>query len=99
MPPDLALSEMRSFTASPTFDELLRSLVYGPPQQGAPAGSLKGPITIGWGHKDRVCLPRQAERALKLFPDARLHWFEDCGHFPHWDKPDEAARLILDRTG
>lgn len=29
----------------------------------------------------------------------RLHWFEHSGHFPHWDVPDEAARLILDRTG
>jgi pimeloyl-ACP methyl ester carboxylesterase len=35
---------------------------------------------------------------LRAFPDARLHWFERCGHFPQWDAPREAARLILDST-
>ena len=45
-----------------------------------------------------VTLPRQAERAARAYPDAELHWFEKCGHFPQWDAPDEAVRLILDRT-
>ncbi len=95
--PDLVLSEMRSFAASPSFDELLHSLVHGPQQKGTPPGS--GPtITIGWGRKDRLCFPRQAERALELFPGATLHWFEDCGHFPMWDKPQETVQVILGST-
>ncbi len=97
--PVVTLEEMRSYAASPSFDELLHELAYGAQQQGAAPGSTRGPITIGWGRKDRVCLPRQAERALELFPMARLHWFEDCGHFPQWDVPGEAARLILASTG
>jgi pimeloyl-ACP methyl ester carboxylesterase len=48
--------------------------------------------------RDLVCLPRQAERAARRFPDARLHWFERCGHFPQWDAPEEATRLILETT-
>lgn len=96
---DHTLTEMRSFAASPSFDDALHSLVHGPSQQGAPAGSARGPITIGWGRRDWVCLPRQAERAARLFPDAHLHWFDACGHFPHWDSPTETTRLILDRTG
>lgn len=99
LPPDLTLDEMRSYAAAPSFDELLHSLSYGPEQKGMAAGSAQRPIVIGWGRKDRVCVPAQAKRAQALFPDARLHWFEDCGHFPHWDKPDETARLILDSTG
>jgi len=99
LPADPTLTEMRSFSASPSFDAALDSLVHGPSQQGAPAGSLNGPITIGWGRRDWVCLPRQAERAIRLFPDARLHWFDACGHFPHWDSPVETTRLILDSTG
>ncbi len=97
--PDVTLEEMRSFAHSPSFDELLRNLVYGPPQLGAPAGSLKKPLMIGWGRQDRVCLPQQAPRAQALFPDARLHWFENCGHFPHWDQPEATAQLILEATG
>ncbi len=51
------------------------------------------------GRKDRVCFPNQAKRALELFPSARLHWFDYCGHFPRGDVPQEAARLILASTG
>lgn len=97
--PKVCLTEMRTFAASPSFDPLLAQLVDGPTQQGVPSGSTLGPIVIGWGRQDRVCLPRQAARAVKLFPDARLHWFNHSGHFPQWDVPQETVRLILDSTG
>ena len=93
------LDEMRSYASSPCFDALLDELANGPPQEGAPKGSLRHPLVIGWGRQDRVCLPQQAARAEAAFPDARLHWFERCGHFPHWDQPAATARLILDSTG
>jgi pimeloyl-ACP methyl ester carboxylesterase len=98
LPGDMLLREMRSFAASSSFDAALDALVQGPAQSGMPAGTARGPIVIGWGSRDLVCLPRQAERAIRRFPDARLHWFERCGHFPQWDRPDEAIRLILDTT-
>jgi pimeloyl-ACP methyl ester carboxylesterase len=90
---------MRTFADGPSFIPLLRSLVHGPAQQSAPAGSTPGPITIGWGRHDRVCLPRQAARALAAFPGARLHWFERAGHFPQWDAPQETVALIRRSTG
>ncbi|HEY0659060.1 MAG TPA: alpha/beta fold hydrolase [Pyrinomonadaceae bacterium] len=98
LPPDLVLDEMRSFAESPVFDELLYNLAYGEEQKAAPRASIKNPLIIGWGRRDRVTLPSQAQRALNLFPDARLHWFERCGHFPQWDKPAETACLILEGT-
>ncbi|WP_236668597.1 alpha/beta fold hydrolase [Hymenobacter rubidus] len=98
LPAHVALDEMRSFAHAPSFDELLDNLAYGEVQQGAPAGSINAPLVIGWGRQDRVCLPRQAPRALAKFPDARLYWFEDCGHFPQWDQPAETVRLILAAT-
>ncbi len=97
--PVVTLAEMRSYAESPRFDELLDNLAHGPQQQGAPRGTLRAPTVIGWGRQDRVCLPRQAGRAQRLFPDARLHWFDQCGHFPHWDLPEQTTRLILDSTG
>lgn len=96
--PEVTLEEMRSYAASPSFDELLYQLAYGETQQGAPRGSIKSPLVIGWGRRDRVCFPSQARRTLRLFPDARLHWFARCGHFPHWDVPQETTRLILAST-
>lgn len=99
LPSDLVLGELRNFDRSPSLDDALHALIHGPKQQGAPAGSLRGRVTIGWGRNDRVTPPSEARRATELFPDATLHWFSDCGHFPHWDRPEETARLILDATG
>jgi len=96
--PELTLTEMRSFAASPSTDELLRDLAFGEAQQGILRGQLEHPLVIGWGRWDRVCLPVQASRAQALFPDARLHWFDHSGHFPHWDMPAQTLRLILDAT-
>lgn len=98
LPGDVLLREMRSFAAAPSFDAALHALVHGPSQDGMAAGTARGPIVIGWGRRDLVCLPRQAKRAIRRFPDARLRWFERCGHFPQWDRPDEATRLILEAT-
>ena len=98
LPSRVVLQEMRDYAAAPSFDPLLRSLARGPAQEGAPRGSLRQPAVIVWGRQDRVCLPRQATRAAARFPDARLHWLDDCGHFPHWDQPAATVRLILDAT-
>lgn len=97
--PAIVLNELSSYAKATSFDELLHSLAYGEEQQGAPAGSIRPALVIGWGRQDRVCFPNQARRARDLFPDARFHWFERCGHFPHWDAPEDTVRLILAATG
>lgn len=99
LPPAIALEEMRGYARKPAMDPLLYQLAYREPQRGAPPGSIALPLVIGWGRADRICPPAQAARALALFPDARLHWFERCGHFPHWDAPEATVNLILETTG
>ena len=89
--------ELVSYAATPTFDALVRDLSDGPMQRG-PAAADSGAVTIGWGRHDRLCLPRQAKRAMAAFPAATLHWFEHSGHFPHWEEPEETAKLILAAT-
>lgn len=95
---DTVLPDVRGLADAPATGAAVDALTRGPKQQGAPAGTVPGRVTIGWGRRDLVTVPRQAARATQLFPDAVLHWFERCGHFPQWDAPDEAARLILDGT-
>lgn len=97
LPASVARDELQSFADSPSFDELLYRLAFGPEQPGT--DSTPGPVVIGWGRKDKVTLPRQAERAMDRFPNAGLHWFEDAGHYPHWDAPRETIEFILDATG
>lgn len=88
--------ECQSFVATPTFDALVRDLARGPDQKGPSAGN--GKTLIVWGRKDRLCLPRQAKRAMAQFPDAQLIWLDRCGHYPMWDRPRETADLILGAT-
>ena len=95
---ETVLPDVRGLADSPSTGAAMDALTKGPKQQGAPAGTVPGRVTIGWGRRDLVTVPKQAARATELFPDAALHWFERCGHFPQWDAPHEAVRLILDRT-
>lgn len=97
--PEVPLEELRRIAHSPSLDDALDALSHGPKQAGMPRGSAPGRVTIGWGRRDGVTLPRQAERARFAFPDAELHWFDACGHFPQWDAPAETVALILARTG
>lgn len=94
--PEVVLTEMRSFAATPVFDAMVHELATGPLQQGA--AHTPGRLVIGWGRQDRLLFPRQAYRAREAFPTAQLHWFDRCGHFPHWDQPNATVRLIEDAT-
>jgi pimeloyl-ACP methyl ester carboxylesterase len=97
--PELVTQELTSIGAHPeAVDATLAALIQGRPPEGAPSGSLTAPVTIGWGRQDRLTVPSQAHRAQERFPDAQLHWFDRCGHFPQWDQPEETARLVLERT-
>lgn len=95
---DLVAQELRSWARAPGYDALLDALLHGPDQAGSPRGSLAGRVVIGWGRQDRVVTPSQAATALARFPDAELHWFDSCGHFPMWDQPAETVRLVLEST-
>ena len=95
--PAVVLTEMRTFAATSVFDDMVHELANGPLQAGT--ASTPGRVTIGWGHQDRLLLPRQAGRAQAAFPKAQLHWFDRCGHFPQWDQPEETVRTILQTTG
>lgn len=92
---DLVVDELTSFANCATAASLVGDLTEGPRQDG-PAAPRTGRIVIGWGRSDRLLFPSQAARATTAFPSATLHWFDDCGHFPMWDRPSEATRVILE---
>ncbi|MDQ8043888.1 MAG: alpha/beta fold hydrolase [Solirubrobacteraceae bacterium] len=97
--PETVLPDVRGLADAPATGAALDALTTGPKQGGAAAGTVPGRLTIGWGRRDLVTVPRQARRAIQAFPDAQLHWFRRCGHFPQWDAPQEAIHLILNSTG
>lgn len=90
-------TELIGLSNTQTFDALVSDLASGPAQTG-PAADPTVRIVIGWGSQDRLCLPKQAKRALAAFPSASLHWFKSSGHFPAWDRPGKTVRVILAAT-
>lgn len=94
----LVLDEAESMAASPSFDAALRHLSRDDIQHGVPPRGIRHSLVIAWGRQDRLCPANQAELAHLYFPDARLHFFDRCGHHPHWDASRETARLILEAT-
>lgn len=94
--PAIISHELRTFADTRTFNSLVKDLATGAGQEGS--ANTPAPVVIGWGRKDRLCLPQQANRAMAAFPDATMQWFERSGHFPMWDQPEETIRIILDAT-
>ncbi|MGW0461499.1 alpha/beta fold hydrolase [Streptomyces tendae] len=54
------------------------------------------PVTVAWGDRDRLLLPRQGIRAKRTVPRARLVRLPGCGHVPMNDDPALVARVLLD---
>ena len=91
MSPDAATGAMRNLAASPSFDAA-RLHVIGYTWS---AGDLDVPVTIAWGERDWLLVPRQGRRARRLMPRARHVWLTGCGHVPTWDDPDQVAGVLL----
>ncbi|WSQ07599.1 alpha/beta hydrolase [Streptomyces sp. NBC_01231] len=54
------------------------------------------PVTLAWGTRDWLLVPRQGVRAKRIIPEARLVRLPGCGHCPMNDDPALVARVILD---
>jgi len=52
------------------------------------------PVTIAWGNKDRLLLPRQLERARRRLPRARCVLIRSVGHLMMRDDPQAVADVI-----
>jgi pimeloyl-ACP methyl ester carboxylesterase len=89
--PDEATGAMRNLAASPSF-EAARPHVTG---YTWPGGDVDVPVTIAWGERDWLLVPRQGRRARRLMPGANHVWLKGCGHVPTWDDPEQVASVLL----
>ncbi|MFL5843846.1 MAG: alpha/beta fold hydrolase [Solirubrobacteraceae bacterium] len=53
------------------------------------------PVTIAWGAKDRLLLPRQLDRARRRLPRARHVLIPDAGHLMMSDQPVAVAAVMV----
>jgi pimeloyl-ACP methyl ester carboxylesterase len=88
-----AAASVRALAGAPWFDQTLPSLRAMAFSGGE---SIQAPVTVAWGDKDRVLFPRQARRAARLIPSARMIVLRGCGHVPTYDDPEQVARVLLE---
>jgi pimeloyl-ACP methyl ester carboxylesterase len=93
VPVDDVAGSIRALADSAGFLRTLRATTDRSFRLGRPLGF---PVTIAWGEKDRLLLPRQAQRAVAELPGARLVKLPGCGHIPTYDDPGLVARVILE---
>ncbi|KAJ6357227.1 hypothetical protein OIU78_005158 [Salix suchowensis] len=60
---------------------------------------VKQKTLIIWGEDDQIISNKLAVRLHCELPDAVIRQIPDCGHLPHVEKPNSAAKLILDFVG
>jgi pimeloyl-ACP methyl ester carboxylesterase len=90
--PDAA-SALRALARSPAFDATLTVLTAGHFTGG---GEIAVPATIAWGDRDRLLIPRQAHRAARAIPGARLVTLTGCGHVPMSDDPERVVQVLVE---
>ncbi len=88
-----AAQATRALAGAEWFDDTLDALIN---ERFSYGERIKAPVTIAWGSRDHLLLPRQAPRARREIPGSRLIMLEGCGHVPTWDDPDHVARVILE---
>ena len=93
VPPADAAAATKALAAAPWFDDNLHTLVK---ERFVGGEHINVPVTIAWGEKDRLLLPRQAQRAARRIRGARMVILTGCGHLPTYDDPAQVAQVLLD---
>src|ERR671915_362872 len=81
---------LRLFADSPGFLATLPHTFEGQPKG---LDEIDVPVTILWGTRDLLLLPRQAKRFERMIPTAELRYLDGLGHTPMSDDPELLAEL------
>ena len=92
IPPADAAETVRALAGAPWFDDTLIAITSSAFSGGE---RIEPPVTIAWGERDRLLLPRQANRAGAAIPSARMVKLRGCGHVPTHDDPRQVADVLL----
>lgn len=58
-------------------------------------GRLRTPTLVVWGEDDQIAPLECGRLYAEAIPGARLEVIERCGHWAHYERPQELARLVL----
>jgi pimeloyl-ACP methyl ester carboxylesterase len=73
---------------------VMRELAYVPAGRHAP--DVKAPVLVISGGKDALFPAEHHQSLLKAFPQAKARVFDDLGHNPNWERPEDVAAAIAE---
>lgn len=59
-------------------------------------GRLQKPTLLFWGRDDKTTLFANSATLLTALPHAEFHAIENCGHIPHFEKPEIVNPILLE---
>ncbi len=62
----------------------------------ARVGKLQKPTLLLWGKNDATMPFEDSRIILKALPHAEFHPIENCGHIPHYEKPEIVNPILLE---
>jgi pimeloyl-ACP methyl ester carboxylesterase len=59
-------------------------------------GKMDKPVLLLWGRNDPTVPFKHSDVLRAAMPRVEFHVFENCGHIPHYEKPEEFNPILLD---
>jgi pimeloyl-ACP methyl ester carboxylesterase len=59
-------------------------------------GKMDKPVLLFWGRQDPTVPFKHSVILRAALPNVEFHAIEDCGHLPHYEKPDEVNPILLE---
>ncbi|MFX1518715.1 MAG: alpha/beta fold hydrolase [Promethearchaeota archaeon] len=58
-------------------------------------GKRKVPMQLFWGENDQTIPYSNSQKVCEAIPDILFHSVKECGHMPHYTRPNEVNPLLL----
>jgi pimeloyl-ACP methyl ester carboxylesterase len=62
----------------------------------ARVGSLQKPTSLFWGTDDKTVPFEHSNIIMKAIPHIEFHAIDQCGHIPHYEKPEAVNPILLE---
>jgi pimeloyl-ACP methyl ester carboxylesterase len=59
-------------------------------------GKMDKPVLLFWGRIDPTVPFKHSRHLRRAMPNLEFRVIEDCGHIPHYEKPDQVNPILLD---
>jgi pimeloyl-ACP methyl ester carboxylesterase len=59
-------------------------------------GKMDKPVLLFWGRNDPTVPFKQSRDLRAAMPNLEFHVIENCGHIPHYEKPEEVNPILLE---